>query len=439
MYLIDQPKFLNAACKISTPLNPLDLLKTIKRIEEGQGRIISQTSKEYVPNGPRPIDLDILLYNQNIIDLENLKIPHVGLNSREFVLRPLNDISGDSIHPVLQKPISLLLSELKRLTGSSTSSSDVKRIHPISFPGYQTLELTKRTHLMSIVNCTPDSFSDPGKSFSLNDAITNSLRHVEQGADIIDIGGMSTRPNAMDVPIEEEIRRTVPVIEALRRDHHLKAHISIDTFRSETAEAAVRAGATIINDVSGGMADPRMSSTVARLGVPYVMMHMRGDPKTMVRMSSYEQDDVLGGVRRELRLRLKSSIEAGIKRWNVILDPGIGFAKDLRGNCILIDSLDKLCPDDDEIHVKNGSDERWSPDPLKGLPILVGPSRKRFIGQLLSQPVSDHQPEKDRLMGTVAVCVESVLKGARIIRVHDTLQIKQAIQVIDGIRKESIR
>ncbi|EGG10066.1 uncharacterized protein MELLADRAFT_94398 [Melampsora larici-populina 98AG31] len=423
MYVVNQSPFLNAACKISTPLEPFDLLNVLKSIEKHYGRDLHTNQR----NGPRPIDLDILLFNSNIINAEDLKIPHIGIPSRQFVLEPLNDIAAHLLHPQHRLTIGSLLS---RLTKSEPSS--VNRIHPIhsrTQPDSPTLDLSKSTHLMSILNCTPDSFSDGGISFEASDAIQKALDQIKNGTDIIDIGGMSTRPGADEVSSPEEIRRTIPVIEALRKTHAVKCHISIDTFKSDVARAALQAGATMVNDVSGGEADPKMLSTVAKLGVPIVLMHMRGDSKTMNKMINYGED-ILKGVQKELESRVSKAIQVGIKRWNILLDPGLGFAKDSNGNCILINRLSELN--------QHGI--------LKHFPILIGPSRKKFIGDLISRKSDGSQesnmeivPAQDRVFGTAAACVMSMMGGARVLRVHDTKEIKDVIRVVDGIRRSHLR
>ncbi|MBW0496043.1 hypothetical protein O181_035758 [Austropuccinia psidii MF-1] len=417
MYLKNQPLFLNTTCKISTPLSPWELLNTIKKIERDQGRKLENS----IRNGPRPIDIDILFFNSQIISHDNLSIPHLSISEREFVLRPLNDIAPNLIHPKLQLSISSILKKFQ-----TSNPSTLQKIHPIYAPDRPTLDISQKTHLMSIVNCTPDSFSDPGLSFDLSNAIKNSLNHLHQGADILDIGGMSTRPQANDVSLQEEINRTIPLIKALRQSHHIQSHISIDTFRATTAQAAIEAGATIINDVSGGQADSNMYKIVAKLDVPFVMMHMRGNPRSMNKLTNYPNSDIINGVRNELSIRLNQAIEAGIKRWNIILDPGIGFAKDLIGNCQLINSLDQLTNSDP-----------IAENPIQGFPLLIGVSRKSFIGQLLSQDPLNIPPPHQRIFGTAAACALSIMRGARIIRVHDTSEMLDLIKVLDGIKSHT--
>ncbi|KAG0147353.1 hypothetical protein CROQUDRAFT_91621 [Cronartium quercuum f. sp. fusiforme G11] len=426
MYVTDQPRFLNAACKISTPLDAFELLKVLKSIEQSAGRDLE--SKER--NGPRPIDLDILLFDSQTIEHQDLRVPHIGIPSRPFVLEPLYEWvlfpfypsaqlitdSLRSIAPQLVHPLSNLTIATHRAQISTPDSTpSLRRIHALRSPA---LDLSERTHLMSIINCTPDSFSSNSSTLNSSDFIQEALAQVEAGADILDLGGMSTRPGAEEVDETEEMRRTVPVIEALRSIHGVRCHISIDTMKASVAEAAIRAGATMVNDVSGGRADEAMLSTVARLGVPVVLMHMRGQPQTMSKMTNYGSD-VVAGVRSELGEQVRKALSAGVRRWNIIVDPGIGFAKDVDGNCGLLGRLAEFV------------DETG---PLRGFPLLVGPSRKRFVSELMGRPGVG---PRDRVFGTAAACAIAVGGGARVLRVHDTSEMKDVVRVLDGIRSRS--
>lgn len=290
------------------------------------------------------------------------------------------------------------------------------------------LDLSTRTHIMGIVNCTPDSFSDGGDAFDTDAAVRAVLKHVEDGADIVDLGGMSTRPGAEDVSPEEEIRRTVPVIEKLRKEQGVSCHISIDTFRADVARAAVEAGATMVNDVTGGRGDPLMLETVADLGVPYVLMHMRGTPKTMSKLVDYD-GDVIGGVRKELSERVGEALQAGIRRWNIILDPGIGFAKNIKGNLTLLRDLRKLLRPDPLFATSTPGSTA-----LEGFPLLVGASRKRFLGELAEVP-----DPKERDWATAATTVAAVEGGAHIVRVHNTAATRDVVKVADAMyRRRSV-
>lgn len=266
---------------------------------------------------------------------------------------------------------------------------------------------------MSIINATPDSFSDGGDAFAASDAVSLGLQHVASGAEILDVGGMSTRPGADDVSVEEELRRVVPVIRGLR-ERGVRTHISVDTFRAEVARRAVEAGATMVNDVTGGVGDEEMLDTVAELAVPYVVMHSRGDPKSMGGLVEYEGGEVVAGVRKELEVMVERALAKGVKRWNIIVDPGVGFAKDARGNVDLLRGLGGI---------RKGG--------LEGYPLLVGASRKRFLGAL----VGDKQA-KQRDVATAATTVAAVQAGAAIVRVHDVAMTRDVVAVADALYRQ---
>jgi dihydropteroate synthase len=270
------------------------------------------------------------------------------------------------------------------------------------------------TLIMGVLNVTPDSFSDGGKwEDSTRTAVERALEMEQQGAHIVDIGGESTRPGADDVSAEEELRRTIPVIEGIRERSEVA--ISIDTRKSVVARAAVNAGADIVNDVSGGTFDDLMLSTVAELGVPIVLMHMRGTPKTMQSMTEYE--DVVADVARTLMERSQAAECAGIPRWIQILDPGIGFAKDQRQNLLLLKDMLRLRALTDE------------------LPILIGTSRKGFIGKITGVSRAE-----DRDVGSVASFISALSFGSRskscdIVRVHNVEAARHAALVLDAIKQ----
>lgn len=258
--------------------------------------------------------------------------------------------------------------------------------------------------LMGILNVTPDSFSDGGRHRRPETALRRAVEMVDQGALIVDVGGESTRPGAAEVPAAEEMARVLPVIRMLRSE--LTISISVDTRKSEVARAALDAGADIVNDVSA-LGDPEMAHVVAENGAGLVLMHMRGTPATMQREPSY--DDVAGEVAGELRDSLERALAAGIEPERVVVDPGIGFAKDLRHNLVMLAELARL----QEL----------------GRPILLGVSRKAFLGRLLGgvQPV-------ERAVGGAAACVAGLLAGARIFRVHDVGVVREALLVAEAIR-----
>lgn len=237
---------------------------------------------------------------------------------------------------------------------------------------------------MGILNVTPDSFADGGKHFSYEDAVAAGLKMISDGVDIIDIGGESTRPGAERVSASEEQSRVIPVIRALAGKG---AEISIDTMRADTAELAVKAGATIINDVSGGAADSEMFTTVAKLGCRYVLMHWRGHSKEMNSLAQY--GDVMGEVITEVKAQIEKALAAGIKRENIVLDPGLGFAKDAVHNWEMLERIDEFID--------------------LGYPVLIGHSRKRFIG-------GDTPDEREA--GTLKISESLQEKNIWALRVH---------------------
>jgi dihydropteroate synthase len=238
--------------------------------------------------------------------------------------------------------------------------------------------------IMGILNVTPDSFADGGKHFSYEDAVAAGLKMISDGVDIIDIGGESTRPGAERVSASEEQSRVIPVIRALAGKG---AEISIDTMRADTAELAVKAGATIINDVSGGAADSEMFTTVAKLGCRYVLMHWRGHSKEMNSLAQY--GDVMGEVITEVKAQIEKALAAGIKRENIVLDPGLGFAKDAVHNWEMLERIDEFID--------------------LGYPVLIGHSRKRFIG-------GDTPDEREA--GTLKISESLQEKNIWALRVH---------------------
>lgn len=260
---------------------------------------------------------------------------------------------------------------------------------------------------MGIVNVTPDSFSDAGQFADRDVAVTHAERLVADGADMIDVGGESTRPGAADVPAGEELRRVVPVIEALRA-RGCTIPISVDTRKAEVARAVLAAGADVVNDVTG-FADPGMAEVVAASGAPAILMHMRGTPADMASRAVY--GDVVAEVERELSEAMARAMSRGVREEQIILDPGLGFAKKAAHSVALIAALPRLR--------------------RLGRPILVGPSRKSFIGALTGA-----QPG-ERLPGTLAAVAACVLSGAEMLRVHDVAAARQAGIVAAAIRDAS--
>mgnify|MGYP001620110335 FL=1 len=270
------------------------------------------------------------------------------------------------------------------------------------------LDLSARPLVMGILNVTPDSFSDGGRYAAADAAVRAGERMVEEGADIIDVGGESTRPGAPEVSAEEEIRRVVPVVEALAS--RLPVPVSIDTSKAVVAKAALSAGAAIVNDVTALAGDPGMGDVAARAGVPVVLMHMRGTPRTMqADPENLAYGDVVADVRAQLSDRLSRAQHAGIDPALTIVDPGIGFAKTAQQNLALIARLGELAS--------------------LGRPILVGPSRKSFIGHVLDLPVSE------RLEGTASAVAIAVMNGAHIVRVHDVGPMVRVVRMAAAIRE----
>ena len=247
--------------------------------------------------------------------------------------------------------------------------------------------------IMGILNVTPDSFADGGRHNEFDAAVARGLEMVAEGVDIIDIGGESTRPGAERVSEAEEIARTIPVITELAKHG---ARISIDTMRASTAEAAIKAGASIINDVSGGLADPEMLQTAAHLGVPYIAMHWRGQSKDMNSKAIY--NDVVMDVISELQERITAALDAGIEVGNLIIDPGLGFAKDAEHNWEIIDSIDSFVD--------------------LGYPVLVGASRKRFLG-------GDSPDEREQ--ATIDLTKRLATTGVWAVRVHSVKPHKEVL------------
>ncbi|MGE5659814.1 MAG: dihydropteroate synthase [Actinomycetota bacterium] len=272
----------------------------------------------------------------------------------------------------------------------------------------QTFEWGKRTYLMGVLNVTPDSFSDGGQFYALESALAQAEQLVAAGADILDIGGQSTRPGAAEVSLEAELNRVIPVVEQLRlrQDASGRVPISVDTTRATVAKAAIAAGADLINDISGATFDPEMLSVAAEFAVPIILMHIRGTPQTMQQLTDYQ--DLIGEIYEFFEARIAAAMQAGIDRSQIILDPGIGFAKNYPQNLELLRHLPKFRSLD--------------------CPLLVGVSRKSFIGHLLNQP----DPQQ-RSWGTAAACTSAIAGSADILRVHDVKEMREVCRVADAI------
>ena len=274
-----------------------------------------------------------------------------------------------------------------------------------------TLALGGRTLVMGVVNVTPDSFSDGGEFSDATAAVKHALELEKSGANIIDIGGESTRPGAATISIDEEISRVLPVLLSLR--DRIRIPISIDTRKAAVAEAAIAAGAEIVNDVSALQFDPELAEVIRRRKVPVILMHMRGDPANMQKGPFAR--DVFADVTSGLRAAVNRARKAGIAKSQIILDPGIGFGKNYRQNFQLLAHLEKLA--------------------ALGFPLLVGTSRKAFLGATLGSAKSP-APPGDRIWGTAATVTAAILAGAHIVRVHDVAEIAQVVCVADAIAAE---
>ena len=272
----------------------------------------------------------------------------------------------------------------------------------------RSLPYSDRTLVMGVLNVTPDSFSDGGQFLSFDQAIAHAERMIDEGADIIDIGGESTRPGSESISIEEELRRVIPVIEQLTTNPSVP--ISIDTTKAPVARAALAAGAEICNDISALRFEPLLADEVAKAGAGLVLMHSRGTPKTMQQLPSAE--DIMTEVIDGLRESIAVALQHGVAPESIAIDPGIGFGKTAEQNVELIAKLGRLARE------------------FPHLPLLIGTSRKSFLGKLL-----DNAPPDERLHGTIASLVASVLTGAHIVRVHDVKAAVDAVRVVDAITK----
>ena len=273
----------------------------------------------------------------------------------------------------------------------------------LTIRGGTVLPLHERVHVMGVVNVTPDSFSDGGRYVQCEDAVRHAMALIEQGADLLDVGAESSRPGADPVDEQEELRRLLPVVRDLVK--RTAVPISVDTTKAVVAERALDAGASLINDISALQFDPRMADVVAQSGAGVILMHMQGTPKTMQQRPFYA--NVVDDVHAFLAKRLAVAIQAGVRAEMIALDPGIGFGKNIEHNLKLLARLDQLVS--------------------LGRPIVAGVSRKGFIGSILDRPV------EGRLMGTAAAVAVAIMKGARLVRVHDVAPLVDVIKIVEAI------
>ena len=279
----------------------------------------------------------------------------------------------------------------------------MRKVFTLESPNGKTIELGKRTAIVGVLNVTPDSFSDGGQSFAPERAIERALELESEGADILEVGGESTRPGATRLPVHEELERVMPVLHGLAG--RLRIPIAIDTYKCEVAAAAVEQGVVIINDVSALRFDPALADVAVRTGAILVLMHMRSEPANMQRIEP--SADIFAEIETDLAQAIRQAESRGVRHNQIILDPGIGFGKTLEQNLAIINHLDRF--------------ESF------GLPLMIGTSRKSFIGKLTGRDAGD------RLLGTAASVAASIIRGAHIVRVHDVRQMKEVIRVSDAL------
>ena len=278
--------------------------------------------------------------------------------------------------------------------------------------GNRSLPIGERTLIMGVLNVTPDSFSDGNQFLNFDQAIAHGEKMIVDGADIIDVGGESTRPGAVPVTADEEIERVVPLIEELIKRSQVP--ISIDTTKSAVARAALNAGAAIVNDISALRFDFYVADEAARAGAGLILMHSRGTPATMHKLPPVP--DIMEEVTRSLNASVKMAERRGVKRESIVVDPGIGFGKSQEQNVELVAKVDQLI------------------NAFPDFPVLIGTSRKSFIGRILADENGEPAPVTERLHGTMATVAAAVLKGAHIVRVHDVKATRESILVTDALR-----
>jgi dihydropteroate synthase/2-amino-4-hydroxy-6-hydroxymethyldihydropteridine diphosphokinase len=374
-----QPWYVNQVIAVETKRPPEDILELLLAIERQFGRERGER------NAARSLDLDLIAYEDVLLDTPDLVLPHPRMHERAFVLAPLADIAPEWRHPVSGKSVDELLAAADR-------------------SGVRALRQTPL--LMGVVNVTPDSFSDGGRFDTTEAAISQAVSLMEAGADILDIGGESTRPGADPVTPEEEQARVLPVVSAIAAEAAKRNRlVSVDTRNPQTMILAIAAGATMINDVTA-LADPASRRVIAESGVPVILMHMKGDPRTMQRNPVY--DDVVADVCADLARARDAAVADGVGPDRIWLDPGLGFGKTLEHNLALLDATPRL--------------------KALGHPVLVGASRKSFIGR-----IDRDGPADQRIGGSVAAALSAAARGADGVRVHDLAETRQALAVWSAI------
>ncbi|KAJ9160466.1 hypothetical protein P3X46_025866 [Hevea brasiliensis] len=418
-YVTDQPHFLNSAVRAVTKFGPHELLGVLKKIEKDMGRT------DGIRYGPRPIDLDILFYGKFRINSDTLTVPHERIWERPFVMAPLMDLLGSDVENdtvACWHSLSIhsggLFESWEKLGGEYLiGKEEMKRVLPI---GNHLWDWSRKTSVMGVINLTPDSFSDGGKFQSVDSVVSHVCSMISDGADIIDFGAQSTRPMASRISPQEELDRLMPVLEAVVKIPEMNGKlISVDTFYSEVALEAVKNGAHLVNDVSGGQLDPNMTKVVAGLEVPYVAMHMRGDPTTMQNSENLQYDNVCKQVAFELYSQIKDAELIGVPAWRIIIDPGIGFSKNTKHNLDILMGLPTIRA---EIARKSLATSH--------APMLIGPSRKRFLGEICARPAAI-----ERDPATIASIAAGILGGANIVRVHNVRDNLDAAKLCDAMLK----
>lgn len=453
MYYTEQADFYNGVVKLAVNgLSPHDLLAVLKEIEYGKLARV----KEF-ENGPRLIDLDIILFGKSAVTSADLVVPHKSMLERTFVLQPLCElIPPDFVHPVTAEPVHNHLRKLLRAESDPDIQKSSKLVTVVPGNGRNlTFGENSATFIMGVFNATPDSFSDGGENYQLSSEkiIEAALKMKNDGARIIDVGGVSTRPGAKETTTEDELQRVLPVIKAIRSERELdNLLISVDTYRSEVAEQSLQLGADYINDISMGQFDQRIFKVVADFGCGYIMNHTRGTPETMSKLTNYEgcpdnlveylidpkvgilpasSKPVINGVCRELAEQIEKAMAAGVRKWQIVVDPGIGFAKNIEQNLQIVKNA-KRFKEYSQIKSSHSSDGCSSSSYLSfnGLPVLVGTSRKKFLGTITGEKIAGK-----RVIPTAASAVACIEQDVDIVRVHDVAEVREAVQTGDAIYK----
>ena len=443
MYYTKQQPFLNAAVHLESTYDPVSLLHKIKYIEQHQMKRQSNFR-----NGPRIIDIDLLcaFHNSKEIHLTHhedpypLTIPHSRLVERNFVVTPLSDLIPNyqpksSSHTVHSKQKTV--SELSHHLSANDESQNLFQILPLNNTNLHRIDssdglLQHKTLLMAILNITPDSFSDGGTWIHQTDRILKYIEHhlqIGTQIDILDIGGQSTRPQSDRLSVNEEVERVVPVLDAIHRHFRFNENeafnipISIDTYHSEVARQCVmNHGVDIINDISGGTMDEDMYCVAADLGVPYICMHLRGDPSNMQSPQNLkygennEMEQFIYILTQELHDRVRAAESCGVAKWNIVVDPGIGFAKTSEQNQYLLSNL-------------------WKVRNEGKYPILSGCSRKSFFNGILGEDIARKGADsEEKIIGTQVGVTASIVSGADIVRVHDLYTMDMVRRVSDSLK-----